>query len=68
MAAFGVSGRRVMSSFNFDCNFFQRHCVILQSQKRCVTFSLKELQNEQDDAVESPSKGKKFFIQILKRS
>ena len=54
MAACGVSGRRVISSFNFNCNFFQRHCVIVQSQKRCVIFSPKELQKEQDDVVESP--------------
>ena len=59
MAACGVSGRRVKSSFNFICNFFQRHCVIVQSHKRCVIFSPKELQKEQDDVVESP-KSKRF--------
>ena len=62
MAACGVSGRRVISSFNFNCNFFQRHCVIVQSQKRCVIFSPKELQKEQDDVVESSKT--KFYIQI----
>ena len=54
MAACGVRGRRVISSFNFNCNFFQRHCVIEQSEKRCVIFSPKELQKEQGDVVESP--------------
>ena len=53
MAACGVSGRRVILSFNFSYNFFQRHCVIVQSQKRCVIFSPKELQKEQNDVVES---------------
>ena len=73
MAACGVSGKRVILSFNFSCNFFQRRCVIVQSQKRCVMFSPKELQKEQNVAVESP-KTKKFFFQsivyyfILKRS
>ena len=55
MAACGVSGRRVVLSFNFSYNFFQRHCVIVQSQKRCVIFSPKELQKEQNDVVESPN-------------
>ena len=55
MAACGVSGRRVILSFNFSYNFFQRHCVIVQSQKRCVIFSPKELQKEQNDVVESPN-------------
>ena len=53
MAACGVSGRTVISSFNFNCNFFQRH-VIVQSQKRRAIFSSKELQKEQDNVVESP--------------
>ena len=52
MAACGVSGRRILS-FNFNCNFFQRHCVTVQSQKRYVIFSPKELQKEEDDVVES---------------
>ena len=55
MAACGVSGRRVILSFNFSYNFFQRHCVIVQSQRRCVIFSPKELQKEQNDVVESPT-------------
>ena len=55
MAACGVSGRTVVLSFNFSNNFFQRHCVIVQSQKRCVIFSPKELQKEQSDVVESPN-------------
>ena len=46
MAGGGVSGRIVILSFNFNCNFFQRHCVMVQSQKRCVIFSTKELQKE----------------------
>ena len=54
MAASGVSGRRVITSFSFNCKFFQKCCVIVQSQKRCVIFSPKELQKEQDDVVESP--------------
>ena len=55
MAACGVSGRRVILSFNFSYNFFQRHCVIVQSQRRCVIFSPKELQKEQNDVVQSPN-------------
>ena len=55
MASCGVSGRRVILSFNFSYNFFQRHCVIVQSQRRCVIFSPKELQKEQNDVVESPN-------------
>ena len=55
MAACGVSGRTVVLSFNFSNNFFLRHCVIVQSQKRCVIFSPKELQKEQSDVVESPN-------------
>ena len=54
MGACGDSGRRVILSFNFKCNFFQRHCVIVKSQKRCAIFSPKELQKELDDVVESP--------------
>ena len=50
-----VSGRRVILSFNFRYNFFQRHCVIVQSQKICVIFSPKELQKEQNDVVENPN-------------
>ena len=60
MAACGVSRRKVILSFNFNCNFFQR---LAQSQKTCVIFSLKELQKEQDDVVESPKK-KMCFIWI----
>ena len=60
MAACGVSGRRVKSSFNFNSNFFQRHCVIAQSQKRCVIFSPKDI------VVESPkSKNVSFRYRIL---
>ena len=59
MAACCVSGRRAVSFFNFNCNFFQRHCVIVQSEKRCVIFSPKELQKEQHDVAESP-KTKRF--------
>ena len=33
IAACGNSGRRVQSSFNFNCNFFQRHCVIMQARQ-----------------------------------
>ena len=65
MAACGISGRRVILSFNLSFNFFQRHCVIAQSQKRCVIFSPKELQKEQNDVVESPNT-KKYLI--LKQS
>ena len=54
MAVCGVSGRRVILSFNFSYIFFRRHCVIVQSQKKCVIFSPKELQKEQNDVVESP--------------
>ena len=53
MTACIVSGRRVKSSFNFNCNFFERHCVMVQSQNRRVIFSPKELQKEQDGDVES---------------
>ena len=49
MVACSVSGRRVKSSFNFNYNFFQRHCVIVKSQERCEIFSPKELPKEQDD-------------------
>ena len=59
MAVCGVSGRRAILSFNFSCIFFQRHCVILQSQKRCVIFAPKEMQKEQDEVVERP-KTKRF--------
>ena len=59
MAACSVSGRRVILSFNFIGNSFQRHCVIVQSQKRRVMFSPKELQKENNDVVESP-KTKRF--------
>ena len=55
MAACGVTGRRVILSFNFSYIFFQRHCVIVQSQKRCVIFSPRELQKQQNDVVESPN-------------
>ena len=65
MAACGVSGRRVILSFNLSFNFFHRHCVIVQSQKRCVIFSPTELQKEQNDVVESPNT-KKYLI--LKQS
>ena len=61
MAACDVIERRVKSSFNFNSNSFQRHCVIVQSQKRCVVFSPDELQKEQDDIVESP-KSKSFSL------
>ena len=54
MAACGVSGRRVILSFNFICNFFQTHLDFVQSQKRCAIFSPKELQKKQNDAAESP--------------
>ena len=54
MAACGVSGRRIILSFNLGCNFFQIHCVIVQPQRRCVIFSPKELQKEQNDLIESP--------------
>ena len=43
MAACGVRGRRVTLSFNFNRNLFQRHCVLVQPQKRPVIFSPKEL-------------------------
>ena len=59
MADCGFVGRRVISSFNFNCNFFQRHCAIVQSQERCVIFSPKELQKKQDDVIKSP-KTKRF--------
>ena len=66
MAACCVSGKTVKSSFNLNCNFFQRHCVIAQSQKRCVLFSPKELQEEQDDVVLSPkSNSISFKYRIL---
>ena len=63
MAACGFSRRRVRSCLNFNCNFYQRHCVIAQSYKKCVIFSPKELQKEQDGVVECP-KPESFFIQI----
>ena len=63
MAAYGVSGRKVILSFNFSCNFFQTHCVTVQSQKGCMIFSPKELHKEQDDVVESP-KTKRCFLFI----
>ena len=44
--------------------FFQRQCVIVKSQKRYVTFSPKELQMEQDDAVESLKSCEKSFVKI----
>ena len=50
MAAGGVSVR----TFNFSSNFFQKHWVIVQSQKRCGTFSQKELQKKQDGVAGSP--------------
>ena len=59
MVACSVSGRRVKSSFNFNYNFFQRHCVIVKSQERCEIFPPKELPKEQDDVAESP-KTKRF--------
>ena len=66
MSTCGVSGGRVKSSFNFKYNFFEKHCVFAQSQKRCVMFSLKKLQWEQDDGVESPkSKGFSFRYIML---
>ena len=49
MAAGGVSVR----TFNFNCNFFQRQWVIAQSQKRCGTFSPKELQKKYGDVAGS---------------
>ena len=54
VVACAVSERKAILSFNFNCNFFQWHCIIVQSQKRCVIFSPKELQKEQDDLLESP--------------
>ena len=48
MSTCGISGGRVKSSFNFKYNFFERHSVVAQLQKRCVIFSLKKLQREQD--------------------
>ena len=54
MAAGGVSVRRVILPFDFKCIFFQRHCVIVQSQKRYGTFLSKELQEEQGDVAGSP--------------
>ena len=48
------SGGKVTLFFNFNCNFFQRYCVIVQQQKKCVIFSPKKLQKEQNDVVESP--------------
>ena len=79
MSTCGISGGRVKSSFNFKYNFFERHCVVAQSQKRYVIFSLKKLQREEDrgweggggeEGVESPkSKGFSFryimFFSIL---
>ena len=62
---YGVSERRVTLSFNFSCNFFQRHCVIVQPWKRCVIFSPKELQKEQNDVVESPKTKSFSFWYIL---
>ena len=60
-ASCGVSGRRVELSFNFSCNLFHRHGVIVQSQKRCVMFPSKQLQKEQDNVVESPKTKKMSF-------
>ena len=61
MAACSVSGRRVILPSNSNCNFFQRHCIIVQTQRRCVIFSPKELQKEQG-VVESQRQ--KVFLQI----
>ena len=49
MVVCGVSGRRVILSFNFSCNFY---CAI--TEKMC-DISPKELQKEQNDVVESPN-------------
>ena len=46
MTACGVGGKRVILSFNFSHNFFQKHGVIVQSQKRYVIFLPKELQKK----------------------
>ena len=62
MAACGDSGRRVTLFFNFSCNFYQRHCVVLRSQKRCQIVSRKELLKEENDVVESQKK--RFYFQI----
>ena len=55
LAACGVSGRSVILSFNFNCNFFKRHSVIVQLQKRSVIFLTKELKKEQNYVLESPN-------------
>ena len=46
MTACGVGGKKVILSFNFSHNFFQKHGVIVQSQKRYVIFLPKELQKK----------------------
>ena len=53
MAACRVKETTVILSFNFNCNFFQRHCGIVKLQKRCVIFSPKELEKDQNYVVES---------------
>ena len=53
MAVCRVNGKIIILSFNFSRNFFQRHCVVVQSQERCAIFSPKDLQKEQNNVVES---------------
>ena len=56
MAACGVSGRRVISSFNFNCNFFPKTlCYCTITEKMC-DISPKELKKEKE------KKKKKEFL------
>ena len=54
MATCGVSGRRVILSFNFNCSFSKDIALLYNQRKDIVIFSPKELQKEQADVVESP--------------
>ena len=61
MAAYGVSGRRVILSFNFNSIFFQSHCVIVQSQN-CDIFTKRITEGAR--CCCRKSKDQKLFIQI----
>ena len=54
MAVCDVSGRRVILSFNFSCNFFQSIVLLYNHRKDVWYFHQKKLQKEQNDVVESP--------------
>ena len=47
MAACGVSDDRIISIWNFVCNFSQRDLTWMQSSEICMGVSSKVFQNEQ---------------------